>query len=66
MVSRHLLRAFACAFFVFLSAAAQAQDASCPANLGTANVIDHNFNVSFCELCEIGTVRIEVENPFRN
>ena len=66
MVSRHLLRVFACAFLVFLSATAQAQDASCPANLGTANVIDHNFSVSFCELCAIGTVRIEVENPFRN
>jgi hypothetical protein len=66
MVNRHLLRAFACAFFVFLSAGAQAQDASCPANLGTANIIDHDFSVSFCELCATGTVRIEIENPFRN
>ena len=31
-----------------------------------ADLIDHDFSVSFCELCEIGTVRIEIENPFRN
>ena len=62
MVNRYLLRVFACAFLVFAAGSAQAQDASCPVNLGTANVIDHDFSVSFCELCETGTVRIEVEN----
>ncbi|MDH4056039.1 MAG: hypothetical protein OEV58_11735, partial [Gammaproteobacteria bacterium] len=53
-------------FFIFASAAAQAQNASCPANLGTANIIEHNFTVSFCELCETGTVRVEIENPYGN
>ena len=65
-MSSILRRAFVCVILVFASAAAQAQDASCPANLTTANVIDHDFSVSFCELCDVGTVRIEVENPFRN
>ena len=32
----------------------------------TASTIDHDFTVSFCELCAVGTVRIEIENPFRN
>jgi hypothetical protein len=65
-INRYLRRALACAILVFASATAQAQDASCPVNLGTASIIDHDFNVSFCELCDVGTVRIEVENPFRN
>ena len=47
-------------------ASAQAIPASCPSGLATADLIDHDFSVSFCELCEIGTVRIEIENPFRN
>jgi hypothetical protein len=46
-------------------ASAQAVPASCPSNLATADLIDHNFTVSFCELCAIGTVRIEIENPYR-
>ena len=45
---------------------AQAIPAACPNDLGTANIIDHDFSVSFCELCEIGTVRLEIENPYRN
>ena len=47
-------------------ASAQAVPANCPSGLATADLIDHDFSVSFCELCEIGTVRIEIENPFRN
>ena len=46
-------------------AAAQAVPANCPANLATANIINHNFGVSFCELCGVGTVRLEIENPYR-
>jgi hypothetical protein len=49
-----------------LPASAQAIPPSCPSGLATADLIDHDFSVSFCELCEIGTVRIEIENPFRN
>ena len=66
LVNSFMRRIVVSAFFVFAAATAQAQDASCPVNLGTANVIDHDFSVSFCELCDVGTVRIEVENPFRN
>jgi len=47
-------------------AMAQAVPPSCPSNLATADIIDHNFTVSFCELCDVGTVRIEIENPYRN
>jgi len=52
--------------FVFAAdpAAAQVVPATCPAALGTADIIDHDFTVSFCELCTTGTVRIEIENPF--
>jgi hypothetical protein len=49
-----------------LPASAQAIPPSCPSGLATTDLIDHDFSVSFCELCEIGTVRIEIENPFRN
>ena len=37
----------------------------CPASLGTADIIRHDFSVSFCELCDVGTVRIVIENPFQ-
>ena len=63
-LKRTLRRALACAILIVASAGAQAQDASCPANLGTSSVIDHDFSASFCELCSVGTVRIEIENPF--
>jgi uncharacterized repeat protein (TIGR01451 family) len=36
----------------------------CPATLGSADLIDHDLVTSFCELCDEGTVRIEIENPF--
>jgi hypothetical protein len=49
-----------------LPASAQAIPPSCPSSLATTDLIDHDFSVSFCELCEIGTVRIEIENPFRD
>ena len=45
-------------------ATAQAVPATCPRELGRADLIDHDFSVSSCELCGIGTVRIAVENPF--
>jgi hypothetical protein len=45
-------------------AAAQAVPGTCPAALGTADLIDHDFTVSFCELCTTGTVRIAIDNPF--
>ena len=66
MLGRIVLRVVACAALMCGAAAAQAQSVNCPANLDTADVIDHNFTVSFCELCDVGTVRIEIENPFRN
>lgn len=40
--------------------------ASCPSSLATADIIEHDFSVSFCELCEVGTVRMVIENPYRN
>ncbi|MEZ4334496.1 MAG: OmpA family protein [Myxococcota bacterium] len=45
-------------------AVAQAVPGTCPASLGTADLIDHDLSVSFCELCSTGTVRIEIVNPF--
>ena len=44
-------------------ASAQAVPPGCPSELGSADLIDHNFGVSFCELCSRGRVRIEIENP---
>ena len=45
-------------------ATAQAVPPGCSAQLGTADLIDHNLTISFCELCNTGTVRIEIVNPF--
>lgn len=45
-------------------AKAQSVPASCPANLSTANIVSHDFTVSFCELCDVGTVRMVIENPY--
>ncbi len=47
-------------------ASAQVVPPGCPAALGSADLIDHNFSVSFCELCSRGRVRIEIENPLGN
>ena len=47
-------------------AIAQAVPPGCPSELGTEDLIDHNFGVSFCELCGVGQVRIEIENPLSN
>ncbi len=47
-------------------ASAQAVPPGCPASLGTADLIDHDFGASFCELCGDGLVRIEIENPIPN
>ncbi|MDH3213764.1 MAG: hypothetical protein OEM05_14885, partial [Myxococcales bacterium] len=38
---------------------------TCPPELGAADLIDNVFSVSFCELCDTGTVRIVVENPIQ-
>jgi hypothetical protein len=57
-----LVAAFLC---VTDEASAQGVPASCPSNLATADLIDHDFTVSFCELCATGTVRLEIENPYR-
>jgi len=45
-------------------ASAQAVPGTCPAALASADIVAHDFSVSFCELCSVGTVRIVVENPF--
>ena len=60
-----VLLALAASLLFAEQASAQAVPATCPAALGTADIIEHDFSVSFCELCELGTVRIVVENPFR-
>ncbi|MHC4991530.1 MAG: hypothetical protein ACYTGC_11170, partial [Planctomycetota bacterium] len=44
---------------------AQVVPDGCPPALGTADIISHDFSVSFCELCAVGTVRIVIENPLR-
>ena len=38
--------------------------AGCPAALRTADIVGHDLRVSFCELCDVGDVRIVIENPF--
>ena len=63
-VAAALLLTLAATLFPAGQAAAQVP-ASCPTALGTASLIEHDFSVSFCELCSVGTVRIVVENPFR-
>ena len=63
-VGRQWLYAIAFGFVLWSGeAAAQGVPASCPNDLATADIINHDFAVSFCELCDIGTVRIEIENP---
>ena len=37
----------------------------CPAQLGTADLVDNVFSSSYCELCSFGTIRILVENPIQ-
>lgn len=54
------------ALFWSTASTAQGVPASCPNNLATADIIDHDFGVSFCELCDIGTVRLVIENPYRS
>ncbi len=72
---RHTPRLLSAIFIVFVGllvvapidrASAQGVPAGCPSELGTADLIDHNFSVSFCELCSEGEVRIEIENPIGN
>ena len=54
------------AFLWSTETVAQGIPANCPANLATANIIDHDLSASFCELCGVGTVRLEIENPYRS
>ena len=61
-----MLRLVASAVFMLRRCGAQAQAVSCPSNLGTPTSSTMISAVSFCELCDVGTVRIEIENPFRN
>ncbi len=63
---RHTLTGVLLALALFLVTAGQASAAECPAGLESADLIDHNLTVSFCELCEIGTVQLEIENPYRD
>ncbi|MGI9589933.1 MAG: hypothetical protein ACR2P8_01090, partial [Myxococcota bacterium] len=51
---------------VFLLPAERAAAQACPAGLGAADLIDHDLGFSFCELCNVGTVRIVIDNPFGN
>jgi hypothetical protein len=44
-------------------ASAQPVPPTCPPQLGSADLIDNDLNVSFCKPCDLGTVRIVVENP---
>jgi len=46
-------------------ASAQPVPDGCPDALATADIIRHDFSVSFCELCDVGTVRIVIQNPFQ-
>jgi len=60
-----LLLALAALLLPAPQASAQPVPPTCPRSLGTATIISHDFNVSFCELCDQGTVRIVIQNPFR-
>jgi uncharacterized repeat protein (TIGR01451 family) len=71
MPMRVLRRLSPCLFAAVLAlfvptGSALAQAASCPSDLATTDLIDHQFSVSYCELCGTGRVRIEIENPFRD
>ncbi|MBT8077222.1 MAG: hypothetical protein KJO31_01540, partial [Gammaproteobacteria bacterium] len=66
-----LPRVFSCgstllvALLLLVSGTAVAQvPPTCPADLDTANIIEHDFTVSFCELCDTGTVRMIIRNPY--
>ncbi len=45
-------------------ASAQTAPPGCPVALESANIVQHDFSFSYCELCETGRVRIVLENPF--
>ncbi|MDH3641153.1 MAG: DUF11 domain-containing protein, partial [Gammaproteobacteria bacterium] len=62
---KHRLIVIAMGCLLCFSQLAQADGPTCPAALHSANAISHDLSVSFCELCDIGTVRLVVENPFR-
>lgn len=65
--ARHALRLLAAGVFLWSAqASAQGVPASCPSDLGTANIIEHDLSFSYCELCGVGTVRIVIENPYRS
>ena len=60
-----LLLALAALFLPAEGTWAQGVPDGCPAALGTADIIRHDLSVSFCELCDVGSVRIEIQNPFQ-
>jgi uncharacterized repeat protein (TIGR01451 family) len=61
-----IIALLAIAAFSLPAARASAQvPPTCPPELGTADLIDNVFSVSFCELCATGSVRIVVENPIQ-
>ena len=64
-VSKRALTAMAFGCLLLAGELSYAAPPSCPASLDTADIIDHDMSVSFCELCEVGTVRLVVDNPFR-
>jgi len=56
-LTRQVIHLVALACVLWLAeASAHTIPANCPANLATADIIDHDFTVSFCELCDIGTI----------
>lgn len=48
------------ALFWSTASTAQGVPASCPNTLATADIIDHDSSVSFCELCDVSTLRLEI------
>lgn len=63
----HSLRLLAFGFLLWSTqATAQGVPASCPNDLDSADIIEHDLSFSYCELCGVGTVRIVIENPYRS
>ena len=61
---KHKLIMTALSCLLFAAEHVYAHGDTCPAELHTANLISHDMSVSFCELCDVGTVTLEIENPF--
>ena len=64
---RSAMRIALLGFFALLASASVASaqvPPTCPPELGTEDLVEHDFSVSFCELCDVGTASIVVTNPF--